>query len=53
MGCRKVLVKKYPYSLIFQWRSGSITIVAVAHAKRRPSYWRGRATPGAMGSDLL
>jgi plasmid stabilization system protein ParE len=53
MGCRKVLVKRYPYSLIFQWRSGSITIVAVAHAKRLPSYWHGRATPGSLGSDLL
>jgi plasmid stabilization system protein ParE len=38
---RRVLVK-FPYSVIFQEKDDIILVVAVAHAKRRPRYWRGR-----------
>jgi hypothetical protein len=32
----------FPYSVIFQEKEDIVLIVAVAHAKRRPGYWRGR-----------
>jgi plasmid stabilization system protein ParE len=44
LGCRKATIKRYPISLIFQVREGSINIVAVAHAKRRESFWHNRVT---------
>jgi hypothetical protein len=32
----------FPYSVIFQLEDDIILVVAVAHAKRRPGYWRKR-----------
>jgi plasmid stabilization system protein ParE len=38
-GTRKMLLEKFPYSIVyFDWRN-EIFIVAVAHTKRRPGYW--------------
>jgi plasmid stabilization system protein ParE len=39
---RKRTVVKFPYSLIYSVRPDEIRILAVAHQKRRPFYWRGR-----------
>jgi toxin ParE1/3/4 len=39
---RKRLVSKFPYSLMYSARENEIRILAVAHHKRRPFYWRGR-----------
>jgi plasmid stabilization system protein ParE len=38
---RKVLIK-FPYALIYSLRATEIRILAIAHQKRRPIYWRGR-----------
>lgn len=35
-------VEKFPYQIIFRHEADRIYIVAVAHAKRRPGYWRRR-----------
>jgi plasmid stabilization system protein ParE len=39
---RQRIVTKFPYSLVYSAREGEIRILAVAHHKRRPFYWRGR-----------
>jgi plasmid stabilization system protein ParE len=39
---RKRIMTKFPYSLVYAVRRDSITILAVAHHKRRPFYWRAR-----------
>lgn len=39
---RKRVLAKFPYSVIFQERDEMILVLAAAHAKRRPGYWRGR-----------
>ncbi len=39
---RRRVLSRFPYSVIFQEKDETILIVAVAHAKRRPGYWRGR-----------
>jgi len=39
---RKRQVSKFPYSLMYSARENEIRILAVAHHKRRPFYWRGR-----------
>ncbi|MDB5803191.1 MAG: parE2 [Betaproteobacteria bacterium] len=37
---RKRLLKRYPYSVIYRLEESHVTIVAVAHHRRRPGYWR-------------
>jgi len=39
---RQKLVAKFPYSIIYSVRDMRIRILAVAHQKRRPYYWRSR-----------
>jgi plasmid stabilization system protein ParE len=39
---RKRVVTKFPYSLVYSTRGNEIRVLAVAHHKRRPFYWRGR-----------
>ncbi len=38
---RKVLLR-FPYSLMYSLHPDNVRILAVAHDKRRPFYWRGR-----------
>jgi len=39
---RRKLLIKFPYALIYSVRPTEIRILAVAHQKRRPFYWRRR-----------
>ena len=39
-GCRRCALRRYPYSLVFYQTASRLIVVAVAHAKRRPAYWR-------------
>ena len=39
---RRILLSRYPYSLIYSIESERIWIVAVAHHRRRPGYWQDR-----------
>lgn len=41
-GARRVLVREFPYSVVFILRAGVVWIVAIAHASREPGYWRDR-----------
>ena len=41
-GTRRVLVKDFPFSLVYRAESEGIVIFAVAHHARRPYYWRSR-----------
>ena len=36
---RRARLRSFPYSLVFLERRRSITIIAIAHDKRRPLYW--------------
>jgi hypothetical protein len=38
-------VNDFPYRVVYFVRDDLSTIVAVAHAKRRPGYWRDRVAP--------
>jgi plasmid stabilization system protein ParE len=40
---RRLVMRGFPYSVIFREKDETILIIAVAHAKRRPGYWRRRA----------
>jgi plasmid stabilization system protein ParE len=41
-GVRRVLVKRFPYAIVFFEQSDELWIVAFAHHHRRPGYWRER-----------
>ena len=39
---RSAKVAKFPYRIVYVIVASNIDVVAVAHAKRRPGYWRTR-----------
>ena len=41
-GTRHLLVRGFPYRLVYVIEGGTVVLLAVAHAKRRPGYWRKR-----------
>ena len=42
LGCRRVVVARFPYSLVYRQALDGILVVAVARQRRRPGYWRTR-----------
>ena len=40
---RRYVFRVYPYSLVYRLAGDEVTIVAVAHAKRKPGYWIARS----------
>ncbi len=40
---RRILIRRFPYSLIYTITKEDIFILAVAHGHRRPGYWKNRA----------
>lgn len=44
-GCRRyVFSNQYPFTLVYRI-TARLEIIAVAHQKRRPGYWRSRTVP--------
>lgn len=39
---RRIVFPRFPFDLVFRVRDERIEIVAVAHQRRRPSYWADR-----------
>src|SRR5437879_3078356 len=39
---RECIIKRFPFRIVYRVESSRILIVAVAHAKRRPDYWKDR-----------
>lgn len=44
---RRVLVRRFPYSVVYLETLGRLWVVAVAHAKQKPFYWIDRTIPKA------
>jgi len=42
VGCRRWLLSRFPYQLIYRVEGDVIRVYAFAHQKRRPGYWRKR-----------
>jgi hypothetical protein len=45
MGAMRLILYRFPFSLITIQQHQTITIVAFAHHARKPGYWRKRAKP--------
>ena len=39
---RRYVFPRFPFSLVYVLRRAEVEVFAVAHAKRRPGYWRSR-----------
>lgn len=39
---RRYLLRRFPFSVVYRVESSRILIVAVAHGRRRPGYWKAR-----------
>jgi plasmid stabilization system protein ParE len=39
---RRLLVRRFPYAVIYRAEAARLFVLAVAHLKRRPGYWRDR-----------
>ena len=45
IGARRIFVKRFPYSIVFIEHGEDLWVVAFAHHRRRPGYWRERLEP--------
>lgn len=41
-GTRRLTLRRFPYLVIFRETGAGVEIIAVAHGRRRPGYWRDR-----------
>ena len=41
---KRVLLRRFPLFVVYRVRNEHVQIVAVAHARRRPGYWRARGS---------
>ncbi len=44
-GCRRRLLKRFPYGVIYRVERDEIVVHAVMHLRRKPEYWRSRLEP--------
>ena len=42
LGVRRCPLRRFPYALFFVERRDEFRVIAVAHDRRRPGYWRQR-----------
>jgi toxin ParE1/3/4 len=41
-GTRRLVMQRFPFSVVYLDEPDLVIIVAVAHSKRRPGYWKDR-----------
>lgn len=41
-GTRRILLEHFPFSIYYRTATDHVTVVALAHHKRRPGYWSSR-----------
>lgn len=44
LGAKKLVLHRFPFSLIAVGNHHTMTVIAVAHHARKPGYWRKRVT---------
>ncbi len=40
---RRYLLHRFPYMVVYRATETGVQVIAVAHARRKPSYWKARA----------
>ena len=41
-GTRRIMLDRFPFNVFYRIQSDILLVVAVAHQKRRPGYWKTR-----------
>jgi toxin ParE1/3/4 len=41
-GRRRFPLRRFPYSIVYYIRGDELRVIALAHHRRKPSYWGGR-----------
>ena len=41
-GTRRLVLRRFPFSVVYSIEQNSVLLVALAHMSRRPGYWRKR-----------
>ena len=41
-GARRVLLKRFPYSIVYIELEAHVRVLAFAHLRRKPGYWKSR-----------
>ena len=42
VGTRRIVLRRFPYSVVYSPDPDDLLVVAVAHQRRKPGYWRSR-----------
>ncbi|MCP4250096.1 MAG: type II toxin-antitoxin system RelE/ParE family toxin [bacterium] len=42
LGTRRCLLHRFPYMIVYRQHGDAIQVLALAHGRRRPGYWRQR-----------
>ncbi len=45
LGAKRLILQRFPFSIVTIANSQAITVVAFAHHSRKPGYWHERITP--------
>jgi toxin ParE1/3/4 len=43
-GTRRYLMHRFPYLMVYRTTPASILVIAVAHSRRKPGYWKARTS---------
>ncbi|MES0491321.1 MAG: type II toxin-antitoxin system RelE/ParE family toxin [Leptospirales bacterium] len=38
----RIILKRFPYNIVYRVQDDYIEVIAIAHQKRKPSYWKNR-----------
>jgi plasmid stabilization system protein ParE len=41
-GTRKLVLQRYPFAVIYREKETVVQLLAIAHGRRRPGYWKDR-----------
>ena len=41
-GTRRIVLRRFPYNLVYDIQADVLRIIAIAHQRRRPGYWQAR-----------
>ena len=41
-GIRRYILRHFPYTVFYEIRGQAVTVLAIAHQRRRPGYWQTR-----------
>jgi toxin ParE1/3/4 len=48
-GTRRYVMLKFPYFIVYKVTPQAVYVYAIAHAKRRPDYWKERLAESQQG----